>query len=57
MRYQTSEKRKLNIEEIPEGLILREDSLKLTIFSNVVNVLILEKTTTGHIQLYFWEKL
>lgn len=29
MRYQTSEKRKLNIEESPEGLILREDSFKV----------------------------
>ena len=28
MRYQTSKKRKLNIEERPEGLILREDSFK-----------------------------
>ena len=29
MRYQTSEKRKLNIEESPRGLILREDSFKV----------------------------
>lgn len=29
MRYQTSEKRKLNIKETPEGLILREDSFKV----------------------------
>nr|WP_308653539.1 DNA glycosylase [uncultured Anaerococcus sp.] len=29
MRYQTSEKRKLNIEESPSGLILREDSFKV----------------------------
>lgn len=29
MRYQTSDKRKLNIEESPEGLILREDSFKV----------------------------
>lgn len=29
MRYVTSEKRKLNIKETPEGLILREDSFKV----------------------------
>ena len=29
MRFETSEKRKLNIEQSPEGLILREDSFKV----------------------------
>ena len=29
MRFETSERRKLNIEQSPEGLILREDSFKV----------------------------